>query len=232
MSYAAFAGAMHHKCELSPHYLLPTAFFFTNHILPLLHLIFSSSRNTAESLLPTFLFAITCGSRTLRPSIKTTLRDTTEKLFPYFCRWLKFLRAILRLSDSKKAAVSISETDFIFPQMAMTCVQTQTCGTLQLDTMAHKSYRTKAPARYIVISICVLFCFSVQESCGPKQCFSFLNGFNNSPRPPRHPARYPFNPGVMNPGFHRISFSSVALSRGSDHVTCSLVTDHNNNIIH
>jgi hypothetical protein len=42
--------------------------------------------------------------------------------------------------------------------------------------------------------------FLWQESCGPKQCFSFLNGFNNSPRPTRQSARYPFNPGVMNPG--------------------------------
>jgi hypothetical protein len=46
----------------------------------------------------------------------------------------------------------------------MTCVvQTQTCGTLQLDTMTgfesqKHSARTKAAARYIVISIFVLFC--------------------------------------------------------------------------
>ncbi|KUJ15396.1 uncharacterized protein LY89DRAFT_111797 [Mollisia scopiformis] len=61
----------------------------------------------------------------------------------------------------------------------MSCVQTQTCGNLQLDTMAgfnpqKNSTRTKAAARYIVISLrnaFLLFCLQIASHVVRNQCF-------------------------------------------------------------
>jgi hypothetical protein len=117
----------------------------------------------------------------------------------------------------------------------MTCVTTQTCVNLQPDTMAgihpQKLSRTKAAARYIVISISarvfcyVAFCFArAKNHVVRNKCFPFTSSTQLHWSPlPRLFLRTPFS-GSCPGQFHRFSFFVYQSRTAPQATSCDLPT--------